>query len=133
MARPTEYSDEVLDKARNYLENFEELGDVVPTVAGMACEIGVSRETLYAWSKDESKPEFSDIFMQVSEYQERKLVNGGLAGGFNPAVTKMMLTKHGYSDRQEIDHTTKGEAIGASSDAVLAALKAKHDTPADRG
>lgn len=104
MARPTDYTPEIVEKARDYVLNHDHYGDVVPTIAGMACEIGVSRETLYAWSKDESKPEFSDIFMQVLEYQERKLVNGGLAGGFNPAVTKMMLTKHGYSDRQEIDH-----------------------------
>lgn len=111
MARPTDYSQEVLDKALDYVENFESYGDAVPTVAGMACEIGVSRETLYAWSKDESKPEFSDIFSRVMEKQERNLVNGGLAGGFNPAVTKMMLTKHGYSDKQEIDHTTQGQSI----------------------
>lgn len=104
MARPTDYAPEVLDKARNYLENFEELGDVVPTVAGMACEIGISRETLYQWATHADKTEFSDIFKQVAEYQERKLVNGGLSGGFNPAVTKMMLTKHGYSDKSEIDH-----------------------------
>lgn len=111
MARPTDYSQELLDKALDYAENFESYGDVVPTVAGMACEIGVSRETIYAWSKQDDKREFSDILTRVMEFQERKLVNGGLAGGFNPAVTKMMLTKHGYSDKQEVDHTTRGEAI----------------------
>jgi hypothetical protein len=100
--RPTDYNPEILESALNYLANFKELGDVVPTVAGMACEIGVSRETIYAWAKDESKPEFSDILMQVMEKQERNLVNGGLAGGFNPAVTKMLLTKHGYSDKSEV-------------------------------
>jgi DNA-binding phage protein len=100
--RPTDYNPEILERALHYLANFKELGDVVPTVAGMACEIGVSRETIYAWSKDETKPEFSDILMQVMEKQERNLVNGGLAGGFNPAVTKMLLTKHGYSDKSEV-------------------------------
>lgn len=107
MARPTVYSDEVLEKASDYIENYAEYGDAVPTVAGMACEIGVSRETLYAWAKDVEKPEFSDILMRVMENQERKLVNGGLSGGFNPAITKMMLTKHGYSDKTDIDHSSK--------------------------
>ena len=106
MARPTDYKPELIAKAYEYLENYAELGDVVPTVAGMACEIGVSRETIYAWGKDEDKPEFSDILTRVQQAQERKLVSGGLGGAFNPAITKMMLTKHGYSDKQELDHTS---------------------------
>ncbi len=106
MARPTDYNQELLDKAQDYVENYESYGDAVPTIAGLACELDMHRETLYAWSKDESKTEFSDIFKKVQQAQERKLVNGGLAGGFNPAVTKMMLTKHGYSDKQEIDHSS---------------------------
>ncbi len=106
MARPTDYNQALLDKAQDYVENYADYGDAVPTIAGLACELDMHRETLYAWSKDESKTEFSDIFKKVQQAQERKLVNGGLAGGFNPAVTKMMLTKHGYSDKQEIDHSS---------------------------
>lgn len=106
MARPTDYNQELLDKAQDYVENYDSYGDAVPTIAGLACELDMHRDTLYAWAKDESKKEFSDIFKKVQQAQERKLVNGGLAGGFNPAVTKMMLTKHGYSDKQEIDHSS---------------------------
>jgi len=43
--------------------------------------------------------------------QERKLICNGLMGDFNPAITKMMLTKHGYSDKMETDITTKGQSI----------------------
>jgi hypothetical protein len=118
MARPTDYSQELLDKAKDYVENFAEYGDVVPTIAGLACELDMHRETLYAWAKDESKPEFSDIFKKVQQAQERKLVNGGLAGGFNPAVTKMMLTKHGYSDKQEIDHTSTDGSMSPIHDSA---------------
>jgi hypothetical protein len=118
MARPTEYTPEIVEMAKEYLETFSDLGDVVPTIAGMACEIGRARSTLYKWAGEDGKEEFSDIFNQVAEYQERRLVNGGLSGGFNPAVTKMMLTKHGYSDKSEIDHrsgdgsmTPKGKSL----------------------
>ncbi len=106
MARPTDYNKEILEKAADYAVNYADYGDAVPTIAGLACELDMHRDTLYAWAKDESKPEFSDIFKKVQQAQERKLVNGGLSGGFNPAVTKMMLTKHGYSDKQEIDHSS---------------------------
>ena len=107
--RPTDYTPELLQKAYEYLENYESLGDPVPTIAGMACELNVRRETLHAWARDESKQEFSHILMRVMEAQERKLVSGGLSSAFNPAITKMMLTKHGYSDKQEVDHTTNGK------------------------
>lgn len=107
MARPTEYNSKVLAKARDYLKNYEQYGDVVPTVAGLACELDFHRDTLYEWAKHEDKKDFSDILTRVMQIQERKLVSGGLVGGFNPAVTKMMLTKHGYSDKQELDHSSK--------------------------
>jgi hypothetical protein len=32
------------------------------------------------------------------------LIDGGLIGDFNPTITKLMLTKHGYSDKQEVDN-----------------------------
>lgn len=128
MARPTEYSDEVIELAEDYLQSYEQLGEVVPTIVGLCRHINRARSTVYEWASHDDKAEFSDIVARVSELQELDLVNGGLRGELNPQIAKTMMARHGYSDRQEIDHTTKGEAIGASSDAVLAALKAKHDT-----
>lgn len=104
--RPTEYSEEKLDLARAYLDGGWELeGDVVPQIAGLALAMGVHRDTLYEWASHDDKPEFSDIFMRVKHMQERRLVSGGLSGDFNPAITKMLLTKHGYSDKQEIEQS----------------------------
>ena len=102
--RPTLYTPELLVKANEYIDGgWEKAGDAVPTVAGLACELNICRDTCYAWGDEGEKPEFSDILRKIAQKQERKLVNGGLEGGFNAAVTKMMLTKHGYSDKQEID------------------------------
>lgn len=109
--RPTDYTKETPLLAAKYLNNHEEFDDLVPTVAGLAYHLGVSRETVYAWAKDKSKRQFSDILTRIQIRQEIKLINGGLSNSFNPAITKMMLTKHGYSDKQEVDHTTKGESF----------------------
>lgn len=110
--RPSEYTDEKVALARMYLEGgWEEQGDAVPQIAGLALAMGITRETARVWSKDEEKQEFSVIFTRVQAIQERKLINRGLSGEFNPAITKMMLTKHGYSDKQEIDHTSLGESM----------------------
>ena len=97
--RPTKLTDELLAKAEDYVDNYEAYGDPVPTVVGLALEIGVSRSTCYEWAKADGR--FSDIFTRAEETQERGLVRGGLEGKYNPAITKMMLTKHGYSDKVE--------------------------------
>jgi DNA-binding transcriptional regulator YhcF (GntR family) len=104
MGRPTSYSDEIISKVVHYIEHYEELGDKIPSIAGLACELGVARETIHAWVKDPEKQEFSNIIKLMLSAQERKLANGGLDSSFNSTISKLILTKHGYSDRQELDH-----------------------------
>ena len=104
--RPTVYGPEVLKKARGYLTAFKDMGDPVPSIAGLACVLGVVRETCHAWAKDQDKEEFSNILKELAQRQERELLSNGLAGNFNASITKMMMTKHGYSDKVEQDHTS---------------------------
>ena len=115
MARHHECTKEMIELASDYAENYKDYGDTVPTIAGLSCEAGKHRETLMNWAnsggsdtcEDANLIQFFDIYNKIMAAQERRLVNGGLDGGFNPAVTKMILTKHGYSDKQEIDlHAT---------------------------
>jgi hypothetical protein len=101
--RPTDYNDTIIEKANHYIENFDLYDDAVPQIASLALALGVHRDTLYEWAKDPEKSEFSDILETVMAKQEKTLVNGSLRGEMNPAISKMMLTKHGYSDKQEID------------------------------
>jgi len=106
--RPTVYSEGMLDKAREYVYGgYEQCGDPVPTIAGLACELDVSRETIYSWAEDERKPEFADIVSRVRRQQERDLVRGSLKGDFNPKIAGMMLAKHGYSEKVQNEHTGK--------------------------
>ena len=104
MARPTKYNEQILIDAQYYLENFEEVGDVIPTIAGLSCELKIARDTIYDWAKQDDKAEFSDIVKEIGSAQERKLINGGLSSSLNPMITKLLLSKHGYSEKQEIDH-----------------------------
>lgn len=104
--RPTDYTPELVEKAWAYANGgWAEVGDPVPSVAGLACEIGIRRETCHVWAKDENK-EFSNILKKIAETQERQLLRGGLSSAFNASITKMMMTKHGYSDKVETDHTS---------------------------
>lgn len=112
--RPTKYNADMLDRANWYLQNYEELGDVVPMIAGLAIHLGISRDTVYEWAdnpvinaKEDSVTSltFSDIVNGIRRANERALINGGLGGKFNPAITALMLSKHGYTKDSKVEHT----------------------------
>ena len=112
VGRPSSYTKEVIKRSYEYLEIFQtDLGELIPTIVGLCAHIKRAKGTVYRWKTEEDKQEFKDILSAIEENQEKTLINGGLSNAFNSAITKMMLTKHGYSDKQEIDHTTNGESI----------------------
>lgn len=119
MARPTEFNDELLNKARQYLANLPE-DEVVHSIEGLALFVGIARSTVYEWQKNFS--EFSDIVDEVLAKQAKKLANSGLDNKFNASITKLMLTKHGYSDKQEVDTNLK-----ADIDAKITGMKIIYD------
>lgn len=102
--RPTKYNEEIVAAAWEYIDNFKDHGDVIPSHAGMACVLDLTKQTLYDWAKDEDK-EFSYILAKCNQKQEMTLLNGGLNGEFNAAITKLALGKQGYSDKTETDNT----------------------------
>lgn len=110
MARPIEYSQEVVTAAWAYIENYSDHGHVIPSVVGLCQVINRSKSTIYEWAKDPAKG-FSDIVEAIAEAQEQKLVSNGLTGVFNSTITKLLLTKHGYHDKQ--DSTIAGPNGGA--------------------
>lgn len=111
MARPTKLTDDVIAKAEEYALDHRVDGsdDVLPTIEGLALYLGVNRSTVYDWSKLEGK--FPDIFADVLAKQAKSLVNKGLTGDYAPTITKVMLTKHGYRDGQDIDHTSSDSSM----------------------
>ncbi|CRL46012.1 hypothetical protein SGGMMB4_04219 [Sodalis glossinidius str. 'morsitans'] len=100
VGRPSKFA-ESLTKANEYLMGgYETVGDVVPSIAGLACYLGKSRSRVYEYS--EQNAEFKDILEGILALQENRLINKGLQGEFNATIAKLMLTKHGYSDKQEL-------------------------------
>lgn len=100
VGRPSKYNNQIIECANAYLHGkYKEQGNAIPTVAGLAFALGVNRDTVYRWAS--VHPEFSDILKSIATAQEMLLIDGGLNGDFNSTITKLMLTKHGYSDKQE--------------------------------
>ena len=94
--RPTDYTPEMLELCRDYIDNCP---DKVPMVVGLCKHINRGSSTVYQWAKDDDKAEFADILDEIKDLQHLKLINSGLNSEFNSAITKMMMTKHGYSEK----------------------------------
>jgi len=101
--RPTTYTKDMLKVAGMYAEDSSAYGDTVPTVVGLCGVIKRSKSTVYKWCSESDKAEFSDIVREIEEKQEAQLIKGGLSGIYNASITKLLLSKHGYSDKQELD------------------------------
>lgn len=75
----------------------------VPLVEGLALYLEVHRDTLYEWAKKHK--EFSDVLKKLRYSQANKVFNKALAGEYNPHIAKLLLSKHGYTDKQELKHS----------------------------
>ena len=104
--RPKELNDAIIKKAEEYVNGGYAADELVPTIVGLALYIDKRRQTIYEWAKE--NPKFSDIVGKVLEKQERGLLKGGLQGDYNASISKLMLTKHGYSDKVESESSGPG-------------------------
>ena len=109
--RPTTWSKALEKKAWEYANGkWQEQGDRTPSVVGLCGYINRSRRVIYKWAEEPDK-QFMHILDSISEKQEAELLKNGLSGDFNSTITKLMLTKHGYHDKQ--DQTLAGPGGGA--------------------
>lgn len=103
--RPTDYSQKIVDKAKEYIEDYETQGDMIPSVEGLSAFIGIARPTIYKWAKEEDKQEFIDTLEALQAKQKRVLLNKGLANEFNSNITKLALGNHGMSEKNQTELT----------------------------
>ncbi|CAK6616142.1 TPA: DNA-packaging protein [Providencia stuartii] len=118
MGRPSKFAESLI-KAKEYLMGgYETVGDVVPSVAGLACYLGVSRSTVQQYAKENE--DFSGTLEAIKTLQENRLINKGLIGEFNPTITKLMLANHGYSEKQEVDHKSSDSSMSPTKIVLVA-------------
>ena len=133
--RPTDYTPEIVEKAKAYLkwcvDIFEDNKTIVniPSIEGLSVATGITRETIYQWENEDGKEQFSDIIKEIRSEQAKRLLNNGLAWTYNPTIAKLMLTKHWYSDKQETENknlnieTTPQELATMTDEQLQALLK----------
>jgi hypothetical protein len=98
--RPTEYTDEHSAAAKDYIENYKNYDQVIPSAVGMAVVMGIARSTLYKWAS-EGKGDISDTLSMCNDHQHTVALNNGLTSVFNPTIAKLVLANHGYHEKSE--------------------------------
>ena len=112
--RPSKLTDALIEQAGRYAtKDYRLQGEVIPTIEGLAVFLNVSRKTLYNWKAENE--EFLHILDDLMARQAKELFSNGLTGDFNSTITKLILTKHGYSDRVEQDVTSSDGALAPTS------------------
>ena len=51
----TKYHSGIVDQINDYIDNYKELGHVIPSVVGAAEAIDVTSRTIQRWAKDPKK------------------------------------------------------------------------------
>jgi hypothetical protein len=109
--KPLTYIVEIIKRTKDgeYKVAQERVTDL-PTFERFAHELGVNHSTLRQWCKD--YPDFSKAYDQAKDLQEQLIVANAMAGRYvGPFAQFYLKNKYSYSDRSEIDHTTKGQAM----------------------
>lgn len=126
--RPTDLDEDVVNQVWEYLDTYEDQGDIVPTIEGLACFLKCSVASIYTWEsrEDANGSQFLEAINAVRAAQGRKLLNGGLEGTLNSGITKLILTKHGYSDKtqQEVSGPNGGP-VQSETKWVIQPVKAR--------
>jgi hypothetical protein len=120
--RPVEFTDELQEQAWAYIDEYKtKHGHEFPSVVGLCAVINRGKSTIYDWAARDDN-QFSDILAAIKERGELVLLNGSLRGDLNSNIAKLVLGKHGYHERQEVDvndnrqHRTREEVRGRAFD-----------------
>lgn len=106
LGRPTNYTNDFCVLAKKYTKEFQK-DEPIPTIAGLACFIGVPRQKIYEYR--DKYEEFRDIVENILSLQEKLLVAGSLTNKLNSKISALILAKHGY--RNEETPEIRGKVI----------------------
>ncbi len=127
MARPIEYTPrhtelaiEYLDSCKDSYTERDKLKVKLPSIEWLARHLQknglhIARSTIYEWRDNIEYQEFSDILENILSEQAERLINSSISGEYNSNIAKLLMGKHWYSDKQEIDQNIKAEVNNMST------------------
>ena len=100
------YSVDKVAVAHDYVANHEEnYDDVIPTRAGLAIALNVSKSTVYMWAK--TYDDFRACVDKLDAKHENMIIQGSLKGEYNNAAARVLLTKATAGDTDKVDQSVR--------------------------
>lgn len=108
--RPTKYSEEILEKAREYLQKCVD-NSAIPFIEQLAFQLDINDETVLEWEK--KYEEFSATIKRVRQLQKFMLLSGSLNETYNVTASIFQLkANHGLIETSRSELTGKdGERL----------------------
>lgn len=105
--RNTKYQSVYIEGMRRYFFEYEldEKKKGIPQFSEFARSIGVTLRTLENWAK--KKKAFGDAYEECRDKQQEMLINGGLAGQFNPKIVTFLMEARAAQEKK----TQKTEVV----------------------
>lgn len=111
--RPTDFHDDIPQMVLEYLGKEDV---VIHSKAGLCVHLECSEGALNNWLKlptdtenliyeNDSVLQLVRLISQLEMIQRRDLIEKGLTGDFNATITKVLLAKHGISEKIETEHS----------------------------
>ena len=116
---PSKWNESIITKARHYLANYQDYGKNIPTVARLSQVLNISRDRIYKWAQQKDKKELKYILSELKCIQEAELLENGLTGDYNPTITKLLLSKHGYHDNPQGNQASSGITVNVNRSGVV--------------
>lgn len=117
VGRPIKFSKETPDLVNKYTNRCLKVG-MIPTIEGLACELGVVPDTIQDWKGSNHKrlvkthKSFSVSLKFLLAKQSEMLQHHSLTGKYATTMGIFLLkNNHGFKDKHEVDHTAEGERI----------------------
>ena len=101
--------EELRARALRYLEEWEEVGEAVPSVSGLARWLGVSRRRLLEWRGSDAG--MSEVLDLLDTEQRWALINRGLTGEISTRMAERMYQGH-------VRRTELQDMLGGDKDMV---------------
>ena len=87
---------------QNYIQvGYKQADDQIPSLPGLAEFLGSTTEEVSEWDD----PAYLRQLCALQDKQQQIILNKGLTGSFNSTVVKLVLAKHGFSERTEVHQT----------------------------
>lgn len=98
--RNTKYQSVYIEGMRRYFFEYEhdEKKRGIPQFSEFARQIGVTLRTLENWAK--KKKAFGEAYEECRDKQQEMLINGGLAGQFNPKIVTFLMEARAAQDKK---------------------------------